>query len=210
MESSWRAEEGTMSHTAEPTGRPWLPAAGAPGPVSSRAARGRRRPTPLPWADEHLGTSCSQGCLKQPTEIPRDLGQGDRRGDHRAGGDGPAASRSPRPLHHIAESAPQGQRSRRPAHPRGEPRRRAADGRTHPGGRSRFHSRARAPPPLTEMRPRPAIYGERPPPAARCPLSREEGASPRRSARAARCGGAGAGDALSPGRGRGWAGQSSS
>lgn len=142
---------------------------------------------PLPGPDKHLGTLWSRHRPERPTEIHRDLGRGDRRGDDGGSGGGHAASRrrsrSPRPLRRQAPpycgvspaGRAGGERSRRrpPRPTRAGPERRGAAVLTREERRERDTEREPEPPPTSEARPRPAIYKERPPPAARRPLSRE-------------------------------------
>lgn len=125
--------------------------------------------------------------------------RGDDGGDGGSGG-GPAPSnrrsRSPRPLRRRAPPycgvSPAGragaERSRQPPSPltpaadesrAGAPRAAVLTRE----GRGEEELPPLLPPPLTgEVRPRPAVYGERPPPAARRPLSRERRARHRRRA----------------------------
>lgn len=164
---------------------------------------------PLPGPDKHLGTLRSRQCPERPTELHRDLGRGDRRGDDGGSGGGPAASRrrsrSPRPLRRQAPpycgvspaGRAGGERSRRRRSPprptRAGPERRGAAVLTR-GGEEGERERAREPeppPPTSEARPRPAIYNERPPPAARRPLSRERRERHRRRTSPPGAGGAG-------------------
>lgn len=209
MESGWRAEERTMSHTAEPTSRPWLPPAGAPGPVSpgplgagagQRLSRGL---TSISGPPAHKGVSSSR------QKHPGIWGKGTAEATTEPAGTAPRRAAAParstilrsRPRRVSAPAAPLTPAESRAGEPLTTALTREGDtGITAELGRRR---RLRRP----GLAPLFMGSGRRRPRAAR---SRERRARHRGAVRGRPLRGGRAGDALSSGRGRVWAGQSSS